>query len=236
MRRLGPLYGGMVALVHSTPWRWPLDVGDDARSPGWVVAVALPIGFAAWLVAALAHTAGLPPTVAGALGIAGLSLASAALIERGLADRVDALQRDARTPGVAAILALVFFTLIRVLAFIALPPDRWLGVLVATAVVGRWAAMFLQALGDPILDDQSPRSLVTTPAPAWLTVLLSAGALVIAVLALGKSGVAALAIAAAVAFVLGVDAQRRDHGLTAPVVATAAAVGELCVLLVACSS
>ena len=40
-RRLGPLYGGAVALVHSTPWRWPLALGDgdEARSPGWIVAL-----------------------------------------------------------------------------------------------------------------------------------------------------------------------------------------------------
>jgi cobalamin synthase len=236
MRKLGPLYGGAVALVHSTPWRWPLEIGDDVRSPGWIVAIALPIGFCAWLVAALARAAGIPSSVAGAIGMAALSLASAALIERGVADRIDAWQREPRSPGVAAILALVFTTLVRVVAFIALPPDRWLAVLLATAVVGRWAAVFLQALGDPILDDHSPRSLVATPSPAWLTVLLSAGALVVAVLALGKGGVAAVAITAGVAFVLGVDAQRRDHGLTAPVVAMAAAVGELCVLLVACAS
>jgi len=31
-RRLGPLYGGAVALVHSTPWRWPTEVGDDPRA------------------------------------------------------------------------------------------------------------------------------------------------------------------------------------------------------------
>ncbi len=104
---------------------------------------------------------------------------------------------------------------------------------VATAVVGRWAAVFLQSLGDPILDDHSPRSLVATPAPAWLTAALSFGALALVVLALGKAGIVVLALTAAIAFGLGVDAQRRDRGLSSPVVATAAAVGELAVLLIA---
>ena len=79
----------------------------------------------------------------------------------------------------------------------AAAPSHWLGVLVATAIVGRWAAMFLQALGDPILDDDSPRSLVATPAPAWLTVALSLGVAAVAVLALGKAGIVALALTAA---------------------------------------
>jgi hypothetical protein len=39
---------------------------------------------------------------------------------------------------------------------------------VATAVTGRWAAVFLQALADPILDEDAPRSLVAKPAPVWL--------------------------------------------------------------------
>ena len=51
--------------------------------------------------------------------------------------------------------------------------------------------------------------------------------------ALGKAGIVALAVTAGIAFGLGLDAQRRDRGLSAPVVATAAAIGELAMLLVA---
>jgi hypothetical protein len=53
------------------------------------------------------------------------------------------------------------------------------------------------------------------------------------VLALGKAGVVVLALTAAVAFGLGLDAQRRDRGLSSPIVACAAAIGELAVLLLA---
>ena len=49
MRRLGPLYGGAVALVSSTPWRWPDAVTSESRSSLWVVLIGLPIGFVAWL-------------------------------------------------------------------------------------------------------------------------------------------------------------------------------------------
>ena len=52
----------------------------------------------------------------------------------------------------------------------------------------------------------------------------------IVVFALGKAGIIAIALTAIAAFVLGLDAQRRDHALSAPVVAVAAAIGELIVL------
>jgi hypothetical protein len=231
MRRLGPLYGGAVALVHSTPWRWPDTIGNEARSSFWVVAIGAPIGFVAWVAAALIQGAGIPATVASLVGLAVLSLASAALVERGVVERIDGSHSTA--PSTTSILVLVFTTLIRAAAITALPVGTWLGVFVATALVGRWAAVFLQALGDPILDDDSPRSLVATPAPAWLTAALSIGVATITIIALGKAGIVALAFTAAVAFALGLDAQRRDRGLSSAVVATAAAVGEMIVLLVA---
>jgi len=232
MRRLGPLYGGAVALVHSTPWRWPGEIADEPRSAGWVVALGLPIGVIAYIAATLAHAIGMPAMLAAIVGLAALALASAGLIEHGLVDRID--RADGRSPTVKSVLVLVFVTFARVAALIAVPTDRWLGLFVAAAVVGRWAAVFLQSLGDPILDDHAPRSLVATPAPIWLVGALGLGAVVLAALALGgKAGVAVLAVTAAVAFGLGIDAQRRDHGLSAPVVACAAAVGELAVLLVA---
>ncbi len=246
MRRLGPLYGGAVALVHSTPWRWPESIGNEARSPTWVVALGVPIGVVAWLVAAAAHALGLPPAIGALLGLAMLAVASAGIAERGLAERIERASSDtmsvsaassgrdgARSPGAATIVGLVFVTLVRAAAIVALPPSHWLGAFVATAVTGRWAAVFLQALGDPIVDDDSPRSLVATPAPMWLVGAISAAVVAVGIVALGKVAIIALALVAGVAFALGLDAQRRDRGLSAPVVATAAAAGELIVLLAA---
>jgi adenosylcobinamide-GDP ribazoletransferase len=238
-RRLGPLYGGAVALVTSTPWRWPTSVVDDARSPSWVVALGLPIGLCAWLIAILVHAAGLPSTIAALCGLAMLTVASAALAERGLAERVDDWQTGsesgARSASVVVTLVLVFVTALRCAAIIALPPAHWIGAFVATALGGRWAAVFLQALGDPVTPrgDDGRRSLVATPAPAWLTAAISGAVAVVVIFALGKAGVLALALVAVAAFSLGLEAQRRDGGLSAPVVGTAAAVGELLVLLVA---
>jgi len=224
-RKLGPLYGGAVALVHSTSWRWPDDVRDDTRSAGWVVAVGLPIGVVAYLAAACVRALHLPLAVAALVGLAVLSAASAALVEKGVFERI--------SEQVPAILVLIFTTLVRAAAIVSVAPAHWLGVLVATALVGRWTAVFLQAIGDPILDDHAPRSLVATPGAPWLTAALGLAVAAIATLALGKAGLFAMLLAAAAAFALGVDAQRRDHGLSAPVVATAAAIGELLVLLAA---
>lgn len=231
-RRLGPLYGGAVALVSSTSWRWPTEVADEARSPGWIVALGLPVGLAAWLIALLADAAGLPPAVSAVLGLAMLTAASAGIVERGLADRIDHYAGSARL-GVAAVLVLAFGVAVRVLAILHVAREDWLLVFLATAVVGRWAAVFLQALGDPIHDDEARRSLVATPSPAWLTAAISAAVAALAILALGKAGIVALALAAIASFTLGLEAQRRDGGLSPPVVATAAAIAELLVLLVA---
>jgi cobalamin synthase len=228
MRRLGPLYGGAVALVHSTPWRWPDAVGDEARSSAWVVALGLPVGLAAWAAGAAAHGLGLSVVIGALVGLFALSLANALLVERGLGERIERAY-----DGNAAAIVLVFVTLVRVAAFLALPERRWFGILVTTAVVGRWAAVFLQAIGDPIVDDPAPRSLVATPSPAWLTGALGIAVAVLAVVALGQAGLLVIILAAVGAFVLGLVAQRRERGLSAPVVACAAAFGELCVLLVA---
>jgi cobalamin synthase len=235
MRRLGPLYGGAVALVHSTPWRWPSTITDEHRSPAWIVALGAPIGVVAWLVAALAHGAGIPPQIAAVAGIAMLTVASAAIVERGLAARIEQWQGHGRAgAGVPTVVALVFVTLVRAASLAFVAPSHWLVVLIAAAMVGRWAAVFLQSLGDPIApDDDTGRSLVATPAPAWLIGALSVAAAAVCILALGKAGIVAVALTAAITFGLGIDAQRRDHGLAAPVVATAAAIGELAVLLIA---
>jgi len=76
-------------------------------------------------------------------------------------------------------------------------------------------------------------SLVAAPAPAWLVAAITAGVVALTVLAVGKAGILALALAALAAFALGLEAQRRDGGLSSPAVATVAAVGELAVLLIA---
>ena len=232
-RRLGPLYGGAVALVHSTPWRWPIEIGDEARSAGWIVALGVPCGLIAWACARLVQAAGLPTPIAAILGLAMLTVSSAGLVERGLAESIDRWQGQARSPGTSAVLVLVFTTVIRAAAIFMVPPAQWLWLFVATAVIGRWAAVFLQSLGDPIAVDETARSLVATPAPAWLIAAISGGVLALTILAMGKLGIVAMALVAVGVFGVGLASQRKDGGLTPQIVAVAAAVGELVVLLLA---
>lgn len=231
-RRLGPLYGGAVALVSSTSWRWPSEVADDTRSPAWVVALGLPVGLVAWVVAALAHAAGLHPVLSAVFGLAALSATSALIVERGLSARVDHWTAGVDRNRVSSVFVLVMSTVIRAIAIAIVPPSKWLEVFVATAVIGRWAAVFLQAIGDPIAPDDE-RSLVATPSPAWLTAAISVAVGALVIFALGKAGLVAFALAAIAAFTLGLESQKRDGGLSAATVATAAAIGELVVLLVA---
>lgn len=232
-KRLGPLYGGAVALVSSTSWRWPTEVADDSRSPAWVVALGVPVGLVAWVIAALAHGAGLHPAIAAVMGLAALSAASALIVERGLSARVDHWMAGEDRDRVSSVFVLVMTTAIRAIAIALTPPSRWLEVFLATAVVGRWAAVFLQAIGDPLPPEAGSRSLVATPSPAWLTVAISVAVGALAIFTLGKAGIVALALAAIATFTLGLESQKRDGGLSAAVVATAAAIAELLVLLVA---
>lgn len=237
-RRLGPLYGGAVALVHSSSWKWPTDGADSVPSAGWVVVVGVPVGVVAYLAAVLLRALHVPATVAAVVGLGVLTLGGAGIVERGVVDRIDdRIGGDrAQSPSVVAILVLVFGVLVRAAAIWTIAPAHWLGVFVATALAGRWAAVFPQALGEPIADDRAPRSLVASPAPAWLAAALGLVVAAACTLALGRAGLAAFALATAAAFALGVDAHRRDHGLSAPVVALSAALGELFVLLAAAAS
>src|SRR5690349_10261767 len=129
MRRLGPLYGGAVALVHSTPWRWPETIGDEARTSFWIVLIGVPIALVAWVAAALLHGVGIPITVSAIVGLGVLSLASAALVERGVAER---LEGRPDTLGVTSLLAILFATLVRATAIATIAPAEWLAVFLAT--------------------------------------------------------------------------------------------------------
>ena len=181
MRRLGPLYGGAVALVHSTPWRWPGEIADEPRSPGWVVALGLPIGIgrvprrrdrARDRLAGHGRSRRRPRYARARVG--GPRRARRRRSHRSrrgpLADGQERARAGVRDPRAGRRAGR---TATRIAGS---------AVLVAAAVVGRWAAVFLQALGEPILDDHEPRSLVATPAPLWLTGALGIGTLALAAL------------------------------------------------------
>jgi hypothetical protein len=225
-RRLGPLFGGAVALASSSVLVGrQLADDDDVPVAGWLVAVGAALGLCGYAVAVLIHRLGVAPSAAAALGLVVAVLLGGAVVERGVSAYV-ASAADAATATTAIAGSLI----VRSALVAVIPAERWLWAFPAIWVIGRWAAMFLQAIGDPILDPP-PRSLVTAPPPAWAAAAATAGIAVIAVAGVGWSMVIAMGLAAAAAFGLGLAAQRRRGGLDAGVVALAALAGELITLV-----
>ena len=202
MRRLGPLYGGAVALVHSTPWRWPDDGRTAARRArrSGSSRSALPIGLVAWLAAALLRRrrpagddrrdrrARDPVArIGGARSSAASSSASTA--------------RTRRRRASPSILVLVFGDA-RARGGDRGRSRRRTGSACSSRPRSPAGGPRCSCRRSAIRSSTTiaPRSLVATPAPAWLTAALSVGVAAVAVLALGKAGVVALALTAAIAF------------------------------------
>ncbi|MEZ4358575.1 MAG: hypothetical protein R3B48_00230 [Kofleriaceae bacterium] len=226
-RRLGPLYGGAVALTSSSslPWR-SLAEEDDAPAAGWILAIGAAFGAVAWGVAAAALALGLPAAACTALALLVAIALGGAVVERSLIEYITRIADAAMATTVTA-----GAVVLRVELLAAIAPDRWLWAFPATWLIGRWSATFLQAIGDPI-HDAPARSLVAAPPPAWLMGAATAVVMIATAAALGWTMVIALALAAAVAFALGLTAQRRRGGIDAAVVGAAALAGELVTLLV----
>ncbi|HRC55104.1 MAG: hypothetical protein IPI49_18170 [Myxococcales bacterium] len=226
-RRLGPLWGAAVALTSSSVFALPaLDGRDDSPGASWLVGVGVALGLAGYAVAAAATAAGVPSSVGATLGLLAMIFASGACVERATAALLTGAADSATaTTAVAGSL------LMRAQLLAALPPSQWLWAFPAACVTGRWAAAFLQGIGDPILDPPA-RSLVCAAPPAWELAALTAALAVTGALALGPRMLLALGAAAAVAFGLGLWAQRRRGGLDAEVVGAAALGGEGLALLV----
>ena len=230
MRRLGPVYPGLVALARTTalvPSETPRATeADVGRAAAWVVAVGALIGVAGFLAVELFVKIGATRALAALVGVVAISLIGGGVAERGLA-------RWMRKVRLGEGVTVAASALLRWVALVSIEPSRWAPVLLVAPVVGRWAAVFLQALADPAPFDRSGRSLVVgQPAPP-ITVALSAGVCVAAVLGLGWIGIGALAVAAAGAFAIGLRAQRQAGGIDAEVVGAAAVIAELVVWVAA---
>jgi cobalamin synthase len=228
-RRLGPLFGGAVALASSTSLAVPgVVAGSDEEAPaaGWLLAVGAALGLVAYALAALAHRLGLPPAACTSVALVVTILVGGVVVERGLG----AYLTRGGDPAVVGT-TIAGTVLVRAQLLAAIPHAQWLFAFPATWVIGRWAAMFLQAIGDPILDPPR-RSLVAAPPPAWVMGAATAAVAVGAVAALGWKMLLAVGLTAILAFALGLSAQRRRGGIDAAVVGAAAAAGEVVTLLV----
>lgn len=232
-RRLGPLFGGAVALASSSSLALSGVPGDDeAPAAGWVLAIGAAIGLCAFGVAALGHALALPPAACTAVAVVVAVLLGGAVVERGLGVYLSRNAAGERTsdPAIAAT-AISGSLLVRTHLLAALPYEQWIFAFPATWLVGRWAAMFLQAIGDPIVDPPR-RSLVANPPPAWVMGAATAIVAVGSVVALGWAMLLAVGLTAVIAFSLGLTAQRRRGGIDAAVVGAVAAAGEVVTLLV----
>ena len=231
MRRLGPLYPAAVALRQTTAVRWPpglvLASDDLARSAPWMVAVGAAIGLCAWSAAWLLGSAGAAPAVGGAFALVAMAGLGALAIEAGVARRAELLGTGA---GAAAIALLV---LTRAVALLATHPDQWLGALVAAPLLGRWGALLVQRLGEPV--SAGDRDLVVGSGSWTQVAVISAAVAIAAIVLVGWSALAAMIVAGGAAVGLGLDAERRDGRLGRDAIAAVAAAGEL-VLLVAAAA
>jgi adenosylcobinamide-GDP ribazoletransferase len=240
MRRLGPLYPGAVALRQTTAIRWPGELrataDDSQRSAPWMVAMGAALGVAAWVVGWIAGELGVVPALRGALAVIALIALSAALLDVGLARTVErwlARDEDGAPPlGAAGVTALIGTALLRVVAMLAIRPSAWLAALVVAPLIGRWAALLLQRLGDVLEAPAGDRRSLVVGEIGWAQVGIVTGLVaLIAVLGLGWSALAVVAAAGAVAFAVGLASERRRGGLDGDALAAAAACCEVLAFL-----
>jgi cobalamin synthase len=230
MKRLGPVYPGLVALARTTALV-PADTprateADLGRAAAWVIAVGVVIGAAAWLAVEIMVRLGATPALAGLVAVVGTVLVGGGLAERGLA-KWTARARLGEPLTIGSIV------LLRWVALISVAPSRWTAVLFVVPLVGRWAAVFLQALADPAPFERGARSLVVGQPTFPVTVVLTGLVGAAAVMGLGWTGAGAVAICAGVAFGIGLRAQRRAGGIDADVVASTAVIAEIIVAVIA---
>ena len=230
MKRLGPVYPGLVALARTTALV-PADTprateADLGRAAAWVIAVGVVVGAAAWLAVEIMIRLGATPALAGLVAVVGTVLVGGGLAERGLAKWT----AGARLGEPLTIGSIV---LLRWVALISVAPSRWTAVLFVIPLVGRWAAVFLQALADPAPFERGARSLVVGQPSFPVIVVLTGLVGAAAIMGLGWTGAGAVAICAGVTFGIGLRAQRRSGGIDADVVASTAVIAEIIVAVIA---
>jgi cobalamin synthase len=223
MRRLGPLFPAMIAVRRTTIVRAPRGLGaiadDLARSAPWMVALGAVTGFVGYATAWLAARWGAQPLLAAALAIAGALIAGGAVIES------EAARWAERRAGKSAPVVSAATALIRFGALAQIPAGKWLAALIVSELIARWAALLLQRLGDPILDDAERPGLAVGEVSWGVVGAITAAVVAIAAALYGGAGVAAVAAAGAAAFALGLEAQRRDGQPGGDALAAAAAIG-----------
>lgn len=238
MRRLGPLYPGLVALCSLSLVPLPaglLPTADDRlRAAKWFPAVGALFGASLALLAALLSWWGFVPALRAVI----IQVAAVGLTGTGLLAGVAwTAQRVARPAGrveadfahwLPGTLAIVGLLAVRTAALMALDPDEWTSALMLSEVVAYWSVLFVQSIGQPadVPGAGQPANLAVGQVSLPGLGMASAIAGATAVLVLIMSGVIALMstlIAVAAAFALDLLLQRRLGGtpsLTLPAIAS----------------
>ena len=212
------------------------------RSVPWFPVVGAVVGaLSGWVYWALHGPLG--PSLAAVLAVAAGAVITGGFHEDGLADTADALggtsrarrleiMKDSRL-GVFGVLALVFSTLVRVLAVSSLEPVHGLIALVAAHMLGRAMAVILMAAAPTASGTGLGHSYTAHMPSAWTAVAVIVSAAAAA--GLGPVGAVSLVAATAAAVAVGVVARRAFGGITGDVLGAAEQVGELAVLVSAAS-
>ncbi|HVV83199.1 MAG TPA: hypothetical protein VHE35_08965 [Kofleriaceae bacterium] len=188
-----------------------------------VVATGALVAATAWLGARAVLAAGVVPAIAAIVAVLVALVAGAAIIER---DVVGAVERWFGARWSAAIVGGTVVARVVVLWTIA--PARWLGALVLAGVIGRWAAIALQRLGDVVIADRG----LAVGDVTWLELgVTTAATFVLAAVVCGWAGVALVVVLGLLAFGLGLVVQAVDGELTAANLAAAAVALELVALV-----
>lgn len=240
MRRLGPLYPGFVALLVLTcvPAPRALVPADDdlGRSGFWFPMVGALVGavltMVAWLLSAVALV---PAVVAVVVVVAGAAL-TAGRADSGVATLVRQENDDPwEHEGItfASVVAVVALLMLRAACLIGTDVEHWPAALILSHAIAGWVVLLLLKLGDQLPADEHGWFSLTIGELSWK--LFGAASAVIAILVMllaGGTGMIAMLIAAALAFVVGLFFQRRAGGLGHESLAAAAALCEVTVLLV----
>jgi adenosylcobinamide-GDP ribazoletransferase len=247
MRRLGPLYPAAVAArnVTALPWRGLDPTGGDlARSALWLPVVGGAIGAIAAAAAVLVGATGIAPALAGSVAVAVALALGGAGRERELArslagDRSDAGlglgERDEL--ALAPLLAILGAVALRAVALLVIATPAWPAALISAGAIGHWSAVFLSRIGDRVDDAASivgdERTGLAAGEPGWPALGIATAITAVAAIALGgASGAIAFAVAAALAFGLGLLLQRRRGGVGRDSLGAVCIACELAVLAV----
>jgi adenosylcobinamide-GDP ribazoletransferase len=246
MRRTGPLYPGIVALRNLTVVRLPRALeptpDDMARSAPWFAVIGAIVGGVLALAAILLLGADLVPAIAGGIVLVLAVVVAGALHEVGLTRSVDVLAAgtsddtyydtpDTRS-GLFGLLALMGLFAVRALGLLGTDTDKWVAAIIISQVTLRWSVLLLLKIGDRLGEPRTDHRTLMVGDFSWAMFgAATAVASVIAVIFAGGLGLAALIVAALLAFGVGLFFQRKFGGLNRHSLGAASVLCEVSVLI-----